>query len=151
MPANKKPTANTRNSSSLTATENTNTNNSNDFKSSDTINKSRYIEYDNRPIKPLDQNMLHEKLSQFTEMSLEELETLRQSVNSGVDRCIQVGVDSVDSSVDRCIQLENWLANTVPKLKRERGYTSNSAGKLIRSIEQLRSQITQSKTPNHDG
>ena len=59
------------------------------------------------------------------------------SVDSSVDRCIQKTVDSVDSSVDRCIQLENWLANTLPKLKRDRGYTSNSAGKLIRSIERL--------------
>jgi len=43
----------------------------------------------------------------------------------------------VDGGVDRCRQLENWLVETLPKLKLERGYTSNSAGRLIKSIERL--------------
>lgn len=41
------------------------------------MNKSKYVDYDNRPIKPLDPNKLNKELSQYTELSKEELELLR--------------------------------------------------------------------------
>ena len=44
----------------------------------DLDNKPKYVDYDNRPIKPLDQNVLNEKLSEYTEMSKEEMENLRK-------------------------------------------------------------------------
>jgi hypothetical protein len=56
-------------------------NNYNKKESSESIdldNKPKYVDYDNRPIKPLDQNVLNEKLSEYTEMSKEELESLRK-------------------------------------------------------------------------
>ena len=53
-------------------------NNKESSESTDLDNKQKYVDYDNRPIKPLDQNVLNEKLSEYTEMSKEELESLRK-------------------------------------------------------------------------
>lgn len=41
-------------------------------------NKSRYDEYDSRPIKPLDPKLLNQKLSEYSELSNEELEELKK-------------------------------------------------------------------------
>ena len=43
----------------------------------DHANKSRYEDYDSRPIKPLDKNVLNKQLSEFTEVPLEEMEKLK--------------------------------------------------------------------------
>lgn len=70
-----------------------------------------------------------------------EIETLREGVNTDVntsnDGCNDTYVQRNDNRNDKCKHLKDWLANTLPKLKRERGYTSNSAGRLIKSIEEL--------------
>ena len=42
------------------------------------VNKSRYEDYDNRPIKPLDTNLFEKQLSEYTEMSTEEMELLKK-------------------------------------------------------------------------
>ena len=43
----------------------------------DNANKTRYDEYDRRPIKPLDKNLFEKQLSEYTEISNEELEELK--------------------------------------------------------------------------
>lgn len=45
---------------------------------SDDGNKTRYDEYDSRPIKPLDKNVLDKQLSEYNEISSEELEQLKK-------------------------------------------------------------------------
>ncbi|RNA31872.1 centrosomal of 97 kDa [Brachionus plicatilis] len=47
---------------------------------SDRERKSRYLEYDNRPIKPLDTNAFYKQISEFSEVSGEELEEMRKKV-----------------------------------------------------------------------
>jgi hypothetical protein len=42
------------------------------------INKSRYEEYDMKPIKPLDPKFLNKKLSEYPELSLQEIEELKR-------------------------------------------------------------------------
>ena len=42
------------------------------------INKSRYDEYDSKPIKPLDPKMLNKKLSEYPELSEQEIEELKR-------------------------------------------------------------------------
>ena len=37
----------------------------------------QYKDYDNRPIKPLDQNLLYKQLSEYSEMSSEEYEQMK--------------------------------------------------------------------------
>lgn len=39
---------------------------------------NRYIDYDNRPIKPLDANFLNKQLSEYSEISSEELEKMKE-------------------------------------------------------------------------
>ncbi len=39
---------------------------------------SRYEDYDSRPIKPLDTNLLQKQLEQYTELTQEELEEIRK-------------------------------------------------------------------------
>lgn len=39
---------------------------------------NRYFDYDSRPIKPLDANMLQKQLEQYNEMPEDELEKLRK-------------------------------------------------------------------------
>lgn len=41
------------------------------------LNKSKYNDYDSRPIKPLDPNKLNKQLSEYTELTNEELEQLK--------------------------------------------------------------------------
>lgn len=43
----------------------------------DHANKTRYDDYDSRPIKPLDKNLFDKQLSEYTEISNEELEELK--------------------------------------------------------------------------
>lgn len=47
---------------------------------SDRERKSKYMDYDNRPIKPLDTNAFYKQISEFSEVSGEELEEMRQKV-----------------------------------------------------------------------
>lgn len=44
----------------------------------DSVNKSKYEDYDSRPIKPLDKTVFNKQLSEFAEVSSEELEQLKQ-------------------------------------------------------------------------
>ncbi len=39
---------------------------------------SRYEDYDSRPIKPLDTNLLQKQLEQYTELTQDELEEIRK-------------------------------------------------------------------------
>ncbi len=41
-------------------------------------NESRYVDYDNRPIKPLDTNLLNKQLTEYPEMSPEEMEKMKE-------------------------------------------------------------------------
>lgn len=45
------------------------------------INKSRYEEYDSKPIKPLDPKLLNKKLSEYPELSLQEIEELKRKTS----------------------------------------------------------------------
>lgn len=40
--------------------------------------ENKYIDYDNRPIKPLDQSLLKKQLMEYTELSTEELDKIKQ-------------------------------------------------------------------------
>ena len=48
-----------------------------DYGDYDRCNRSKYEEYDSRPIKPLDPNMLNKQLEQYAEMSKEEMDIFR--------------------------------------------------------------------------
>ena len=48
-----------------------------DYSDYDRINRSKYEEYDSRPIKPLDANIFNKQLEQYAEMSKDELERLK--------------------------------------------------------------------------
>ena len=41
-------------------------------------NHNPYVDYENRPIKPLDKNMFFKQLSEFSELSSEELEKMKE-------------------------------------------------------------------------
>lgn len=41
-------------------------------------NQNAYVDYENRPIKPLDPNMFYKQLSEFSELSSEELEKMKE-------------------------------------------------------------------------
>lgn len=41
------------------------------------LNRSKYNDYDSRPIKPLDMNKLNKQLSEYNELSIEELQELK--------------------------------------------------------------------------
>ena len=45
---------------------------------SDILNTSKYTDYESRPIKPLDQNKLNKQLSEYPELTKEELDIIKE-------------------------------------------------------------------------